>query len=460
MAKKPRKKDDPVSGTARPEQWLTSLFGGGPTVAGISVGPDRAMGNPAVQRCVMTLSEDVGRMEPVLYQGTPRGKTRKEVTDHPASQVLGYRPNEWMSPFDYWRFHQMCYLLDGNHYDFMERNEDGQLISLIPIPPNRVSLWMATDGSLFYSVARGNMHEAAMLQKAPLLIPAEYILHDRGPSRDGLHGLSPIGWARESVGLALAGEDHASRTFSQGARPSGVLQHPKKMAPDVKLRLKTDFEEYRGQGGTMKTILLEDGLTFNPVTMSNLDVQFIESRKFQVEEIGRMFDMPHHKLGVVAPGGRGASMEELEQAYVNSTLLRHLERIESVINRFVLTANERGKFFFEYDLTRILRGDLKKRYEAYAIARQWGWFSVNDVLQLENRNPVKNGDERLQPVNMVPLGTPPKLLAGPTDGAPGTTAPGTQPPGADGPPVPPASGPQDGGTGDSDNKSNGHTEWP
>lgn len=420
-----------TSGTANPEQWLLSLLGGGPTVAGIPVSPDRALSNPTVAACVLILSQDVAKLAKnlVLYEGTARGPTRREVTSHPAWAVLqGQVGNDdWMTPFEYWRFHMMNYLLEGNHYDVQVRNARGDLTEIIPIPRGRVTIYQATDGELFYGVARGSTHEAAELADFPLMIPSQYIMHDRGPTRDGIYGQSVIGWARESIGLALAGEDHASRTFSSGARPSGILKHPKSLSDPARKRLKAEFDDYRGQSGALKTLLLEEGTDFMPVTMSNADVQFIESRRFQVEEIARLFQVPRTKLGDIE-NSRSNNLEQIEQQYVTTTLLAHLERSESLLNRRLLSSNERGKFFFEFDMTSLVRGSLKDRYAAYAVGRQWGWLSVNDILSRENMNPVEGGDDRLQPMNMVPLGTPP----GPhntTDGA-SNTAPGTTPPGA------------------------------
>jgi len=447
----------PSSGTAFPESWLTGLLGGGPTVSGIPVSPDRAMANPAVLRCVLTLSEDVASLSLALYQGRERGgNSRKEIEDHPALNVVSVEPNDWQTPYDYWRFQMMNYLLDGNSYAYIDRNQRGEAMQLIPIPAQRVTLWSATDGELFYGVARSSTHEYAELAGAPLMIPMQYVLHDRGPSRDGIHGLSPIAWARESIGLAIAGEDHASRTFSAGARPSGVLEYPKALKDDVKKRLKAEFEEYRGQQGALKTILLQDGMKFNPITMSNADVQFIESRRFQTEEIARLYDIPHPKVGIADPGRN--VITDIQQYYANTTLLRHLERIESLLNTRLLTSVERKQYFFEFDLSSLTRADMKTRYEGYAIGRQWGWENSNTILAQEHRNPLgKDGDVYLQPANMVPLGTEPTKPAP----APGTTAPGTQPPGATSGPEPnkptdQTDGSTGGAPGNTGGKSNGH----
>jgi HK97 family phage portal protein len=436
---------------ANPEQWLLSLLGGGPTVSGIPVGPDRSLSNSTVSACVQILSNDIAKIRPVLYSGTKRGSIRNEIDDHPASQVLS-APNPWMTDFDFWRFWMMNYLLDGNHYNVQVRNNRGELTELIPVPRGRTTIYQATDGELFYGVARGSTHEAYELQDFPLMIPSEYIIHDRGPSRDSIYGLSVISWHREAIGLAIAGEDHASRTFSAGARPSGVLQHPKSISDPARKRLKAEFDDIRGQAGALKTLLLEEGLDFKPITMSNVDVQFIESRRFQVEEIARIFMVPRTKLGDVE-NSRSNNIEQIEQQYVTTTLLAHFSRIESLLNRRLLTAAERTKMFFEYDLTELVRGDMLQRYQAYAIGRQWGWLSPDDIRNRENMNPIPNGKGGvyLQPVNMVPLGTPPPdpTASKPNDAAPGSTAPGTQPPGATAPPTPKPETPQpDGKAGD------------
>jgi HK97 family phage portal protein len=438
-------KSGETSGSANPEQWLVSLLGGGPTTSGIPVGPDRALSNPTVAACVLILSQDVAKLSKylVLYEGSRRGATRKEITQHPAAQLLQGNITDWMTPHEYWRFHMMNYLLEGNHYDVLVRNGRGELTEIIPIPRGRVSIFQATDGELFYGVARGNTHEAAELQDFPIMIPSEYVMHDRGPTRDSIYGQSVIGWARDSIGLAIAGEDHASRTFSSGARPSGVLQHPKSLSDPARKRLKAEFDEYRGQAGALKTLLLEEGTEFKPVTMNNHDVQFIESRKFQVEEIARLFQVPRTKLGDVE-NSRSNNLEQIEQQYVTTTLVSHLDRIEWQLNLRLLSSIERPKMFFEFDMTALVRGDLKSRYEAYAVGRQWSWLSVNDIRNKENLNPIPDGDEYLQPVNMVPLGTPPGDHT--NDSAPGNTAPGTQPPGAP-PPKPPPGNPDPSGSG-------------
>lgn len=425
-----------LSGVSSPSQWLRGLFGGGATSAGMAVGPESSTRSTAVYACVQILSEDPAKLPIIVYEGERRGRNRKEARDHPLSRLLrgsitgndGVFRN-WLTAFEFWRFHQRNYLLGGNGYILKRQNGRGDIIGLVPLPYRRVQILEAADGELFYQVSRGTNHDAALTEGYGFTIPGEYIIHDRGPTRDGVYGISPITEAREAIGLALAGEWHASRTFNSGARPSGVLQHPKTISKEAGDRLKAQFNDnYGGIDNVAKTLLLEEGLTFEPITMTNADSQFIESRRFQNKEIARIFRVPPYMIADLE-GTTNSNVDAQDRQYVGATLMAHLRRIEDFLELHCLSETERERYFIEFDESELLRGDLKSRYEAYALGRQWGWLSVNDVRREERMAAVPDGDEYLQPLNMVPLGTAPAAPGDAKPGAPSTTAPGTTPPG-------------------------------
>jgi hypothetical protein len=223
---------------------------------------------------------------------------------------------------------------------------------------------------------------------------------------DGLRGYGPIDIARDTVGLALAAEEHGARVFSQGAIPGGVLEHPGTLSQDAQTRLKTAWAtQHQGLSGAHRVAVLEEGMKWQSIGIDNDHAQFIESRKFSVTEIARLFRVPPYMIADLERA-TFSNIEHQGIAFTTQTLGIWVTRWEEMLSLKLLTAAERVRYFAEFSLNAFLRGDLPTRYAAYATGRQWGWLSINDIRGWENLNPVDNGDVYERPLNMAPLGSP------------------------------------------------------
>lgn len=396
--------------SSSPEDWFREFGGFSRSHTGVSVTQTTAMQASTVMACVSILSEDVAKLPAHVYRRRPDGG-QDIVKDHPVERLL-QKPNAWQTRFEFIEQMQAALLLRKNAYAPILRDGRGKPIALIPVNPDRVILFEAPGGGLFYSVARHGPHDMAVLQSFPLMIPAEDMLHLRGLSRDGLTGMSLIGMARESIGLSLAQQEHAARLFGNGARPGGILRTEQKLDPGGIARLKADWQQlYGGVSNDGKTAVLEQGLEWQPLGMTNTDAQFLESRRFSVEEIARLFRMPLHKLGVESKGGTAGTAIQADQDYMNSVVSSYVERWEAKIDDALGLAEE--DLFCAFDISRFLRADIGTRYGAYRTGIVGSFMTPNQARRLEGWPDDPNGDVLLQPVNMAPLGFVP---AGPGAG--------------------------------------------
>ena len=200
---------------------------------------------------------------------------------------------------------QAAVLLRGNGYAVIVRDYRGTPQMLVPINPDRVALWEAPDGELFYMVTRSGLHEMAVLRQEPLLIHSDDIFHLKALTLNGLIGLSPISMARESIGLAISQEQLASRWAANGARPSGVLQTDRKLSPESAARLGEQWKTiHSGSMNAGKVAVLEEGLKWEALSMSSVDMEFLASRQFQLAEIARVYRVPMHMLGELSRSTR------------------------------------------------------------------------------------------------------------------------------------------------------------
>src|SRR3990167_3298461 len=262
--------------------WYNAL--GEKTATGINVGQITAMQASACAACVSILSEDVAKLPVHVYRSRSDGG-KEIVTDHPVERMLR-KPNIDQDRFEFIETMQLALLLRGNAYAVIIRDGRGRPIGLVPVNPDNVRLWESPGGYLFYHVVRIGYRENWLLRSFPDLIPADDMFHLRWLSQDRVAGLSRISLARESLGLSLAQEQHAARLAGNGARPGGVLQTDKKLSTPTLEHLKAQWQEsYGGWARTGKTAVLEEGLKWQALTMNAVDMEFLESRRFQVEEI-------------------------------------------------------------------------------------------------------------------------------------------------------------------------------
>lgn len=410
-----------------------------PTAAGAMVNQASAMQVSSVYSCVKILSEDLAKLGAALFTGDRKGKSTK-VSTHYLAKLLN-KPAPWLTWFEFCCFMQAAVLLRGNGYAVIVRDNKGVPQMLVPINPDRVALWEAPDGELFYMVTRSGLHEMAVLRKEPLLIHSDDIFHLKALSLNGLLGLSPISMARESIGLSIAQEQLASRWAGNGARPSGVLQTKQRLAPDTAKRLADDWKTLHS--GTMnagKVAVLEQGLEWKALAMSSVDMEFLASRQFQLTEIARIYRVPMHMLGAVE-ASRGTGITQQAQEYLNYSLSTWIEMWEQRVS-FTFDLPDAG-LFLAFDVDRLLKADITTRYGANRLALGGtGWRTINQVRADEGEEPVPDGDEVFRPVNTAPLssdifqGMPgdPDPKDAPNPSGPGSDQTGAGAPGAGKPP--------------------------
>lgn len=362
------------------------------STSGVVVTADTAMNLAVVFACVKVLAETIGSLPLMVYERRADGKQRK--VNHPLYRLLHDSPNPEMTSMQ-WRETAMAHLLlHGNHFSeiVFDPQNPTRVKELWPLPPGKVSITRAA-GELLYKI-----------EGYPKLLPKEKILHIRGLSLDGITGLSPIAYARETIGIGLAGQEYASRFFSNDATPGGVVSHPGQLGDAAYKHIEESIEKKtQSLSKKHKFLILEEGMKWERISMSPEDAQLLESRKFSVEEIARIFRLPLHKIQSMDK----ATFSNIEQQaieFATDSVRPWLVRFEQEIAMKLVSEAERETIFAEFLVDGLLRGDIKSRYEAYNIGRNGGWLSANDIRRLENMNDINSGDVYLVPLNMTPAG--------------------------------------------------------
>ncbi|MDN6072251.1 MAG: phage portal protein [Enterobacterales bacterium] len=372
-------------------QALSELIGiSYDTYVGKRVSPQLAMQLTAVFGCVRVLAESVGMLPCSLYEQLDRGS--KKAIKERLYKLLSVKPNGYMTPQEFWELLIACLCLRGNFFAYKVMAL-GEVVELLPLDPGSVVAKLNSQWEPVYQVTFPDGSSDTLSQKE--------IWHVRIFTLDGLNGLSPIAYARQAIGLGMATEEHGSRLFSNGAVTSGVLETDQTLSDEAFNRLKTDFEDrHQGLANAHKPMILEMGLKWNQISLSAEDAQFLETRKFQLEEICRIFRVPMH---LVQNTDRATlnNIENLGIGFINYSLVPYLTRIEQRINLGLVKASKQGQLYAKFNVGALLRGDMKSRFEAYATAINWGMYSPNDCLELEDRNPRPGGDVYLTPMNMT-----------------------------------------------------------
>lgn len=379
------------------DEWaklISTGAGYGLSTAGVDVTPETALRYVTVAACVRVLSESVASLPLILYRKrTDGGKDR--ATDHPLYTVLHDVANGWNTSFEYGEG-QMCNLATrGNGYAYVDRNNKGQTIGLVPLNPDGVSITMARDWSPLY---RATMPDGAIVER----MPRAQIHHIRGPLPRGFLGRSMIALAREGIGLGLAAEKFGASLFSNGVRSSGYVKHPKTLSDPAIERLRNQIKENNtGLENLLKPLLLEEGMDWVQTSITPDDAQFLETRKFQRADIAGIFRVPAHLINDLERA-TFANIEHNSLAFVIFSLVPWLVRIQQAISRDLLLPAERAAgYFAEYKVDGLLRGDFKTRMEGHALQIQNGIKSPNEVRIIENDNPRDGGDEYWKPSNMM-----------------------------------------------------------
>ena len=379
---------------ASPETIRRDMMRVNQSSAGAFVSAETAMSVAAVYAAVRVISETVGSLPLQIYKRENGGK--RIATEHPLYSLLHDSPNEHQTAMEFREMMQASLCLRGNAFAFINWVSDSRASEMIPLMPDRVVVKIAADGTRSYELDAGSGHSK--------IVPASDILHIRGLSSDGVLGRSVISDARESIGVAIATQEYAGKFYKNDATPGMVLKHPQKLTKDTAERLRNSWDEsFGGSSNVRKTAVLEEGMTAERISMTAEDCQFLETRKFQRSEIAGIFRVPPHMIGDLDRATFG-NIEHQSIEFVTHCIRPWLVRWEQSLSKALFTAP--GLYFPEHNVDGLLRGDIKSRYDAYAIGRNWGWLSANDIRSRENLNPIADGDVYLQPLNMNAAGSP------------------------------------------------------
>ncbi|MGW1662930.1 phage portal protein [Streptomyces microflavus] len=392
----------PLSGIATPEKWVEEWFSGGSAnSAGIRVDHDTALTYAPFFAGVRVLSEDLAGLPLHLYERLPtRGKQRAE--DHPLYSLLHDQPNPMMTSVQLRETLQGHALTWGNGVAQLVTNKrTGVIEEIWPMRPDRLQIQVRRTGPGAFRRVYQYRDEVNGI-KATLL--DDEVLHVAGLGFDGVRGYSVVEHAANAIGLGLATEHYGAKYFSNGSAPAGALTHPQNLSPEARKRMADDWENiHKGIDRAHRVAILEEGVTWQQVGIPNDNAQFLETRKMQVTEIARWLRIPSHKINDLERA-TFSNIEQQQLDYISSALNIWLVRWEQSIVTQLLLPEERRRFYAEHLVDSLLRGDTLARYQAYAVGRQWGWLSANDVREKENLNPVEGGDSYLVPLNMVPAG--------------------------------------------------------
>ena len=378
-----------------------TFFMGGST-SGKPVNERSAMQMTAVYSCVRILAEAVAGLPLHLYKYTDTGGKEKAV-DHPLYLLLHDEPNPEMSSFVFRETLMTHLLLWGNAYAQIIRNGKGEVVALYPLMPNKMTVDRDSNGQLYYTYQRTN-EEAPTMEGTSVKLKPSDVLHIPGLGFDGLVGYSPIAMAKNAIGMAIACEEFGAKFFANGAAPSGVLEHPGTIKDPSRVRDAWQ-SQFGGASNSGKVAVLEEGMKYTPISISPEQAQFLETRKFQINEIARIFRVPPHMVGDLEKSSF-SNIEQQSLEFVKYTLDPWIIRWEQSMARVLLSLDEKKEYFIKFNLEGLLRGDYQSRMNGYSIARQNGWMSANDIRELENldRIPAEDGgDLYLINGNMLPL---------------------------------------------------------
>ena len=369
------------------------LFGG--TTSGKAVNERTAMQTSAVYACVRILAESVAGLPLHVYERTANG-SKSTKPSHPLYRLLHDEPNREMTSFVFRETLMSHLLLWGNAYAQIIRDSRGFPIALYPLLPDRMAVDRNESGELVYTYQS---------DKGQVKLRRENILHIPGLGFDGLIGYSPIAMAKNAVGLALATEDYGATFFANGANPGGVLEHPGVIKPEQADRLRESWQSQFGGANAHKVAVLEEGLKFHQMSIPPEQAQFLETRKFQINEIARIFRVPPHMVGDLEKSSF-SNIEQQSLEFVKYTLDPWVVRWEQSLQQALILPSEKATIFIKFNLDGLLRGDYQSRMQGYSTGIQNGFMSVNDVRGLEDMNLLtaeEGGDLHFVNGNMVKL---------------------------------------------------------
>lgn len=382
-----RSRDAPKNSTAGSAY---RFFLGGST-SGKQVNERSAMQMTAVYSCVRILSEAVAGLPLHLYRYSADGSKEKAV-DNPLYFLLHDEPNPEMTSFVFRETLMTHLLLWGNGYAQIIRNGKGEVVALYPLMPNRMTVDRDDKGHLYYEYQTSS-DDAHTTKGGTVRLKPTDVLHIPGLGFDGLVGYSPIAMAKNAIGMAIACEEYGAKFFANGATPGGLLEYPGTVKDPEKVRESWN-KGFGGSHNANKVAILEEGMKYTPISISPNEAQFLETRKFQINEIARIFRVPPHMVGDLEKSSF-SNIEQQSLEFVKYTLEPWLIRWEQAMARVLISQNDKAAFFIKFNVDGLLRGDYASRMSGYATARQNGWMSANDIRELENldRIPAEDGGD-------------------------------------------------------------------
>ncbi len=382
-------------------ELIAALTQGTRSVAGVSVNESTALCSGPVFTANRILSESVASLPLSVHRNTDG--SRKLAATHYAYSLLHDSPNRDMTAFA-WREAAVSHVaLWGNHYSWLDWDGAGRLRSIWPLTPDKVSVRRNTAKRLEYLLTTG---------AGNVILDQQDILHIAGLGFDGIVGYSVISKLREGIGLSLASREFSARFFANNAQPGGAITVPEVLSDEAYARLKESWESaHRGLTQAHRVAILEQGSKFEPYTMPLKDAELLATTQYQDLDIARAFRIPPHMMGIVDKAATYASVEQFNLSFAIHTLLPWCVRIEQAINKAILG----GGFYAKHNMAALVRGDLKSRYDAYAVAKLNGWMSADDIRELEDMNPLPNGEGQVYMVQqqMIPVGMAGQHLVSP-----------------------------------------------
>lgn len=374
----------------------------GSSSSGKRVNERTSMQMTAVYSCVRILSEAIAGLPIHVYRYNQDGGKEKAF-DHPLYILLHDEPNPEMTSFVFRETLMTHLLLWGNAYAQIIRNGKGEVVALYPLMPDRMQVERDEKGQLYYIYSHSN-DEAKTMEGSQVTLKPKDVLHIPGLGFDGLVGYSPIAMAKNAIGMAIACEEYGAKFFANGAAPSGVLEHPGVIKDPSKVRESWN-NTFGGSANANKVAVLEEGMKYTPISISPEQAQFLETRKFQIDEIARIFRIPPHMIGDLEKSSF-SNIEQQSLEFVKYTLDPWVSRWEQSMKRALFSDAEKKDYFIKFNVDGLLRGDYESRMNGYAIGRQNGWMSANDIRELENIDRIpaeEGGDLYLVNGNMLPL---------------------------------------------------------
>lgn len=359
--------------------------------SGVPISPETSLQASAVLACVRVKAESLASLPWYVYERTENGG--KEIADLPINEVLSKRPNSWMSSFEFRELMHSWVLLWGNAYALIKAGKLGAVTELIPLHPSRMTIERLSNGKLRYTYVDPN-------NGTPIYYRQDQILHIRWLSRDGVLGYVPSSLSQEAIALARATEIQSGAFFGNGAKPGLALEASTPLKPETMHRLKDQLNDvHQGARSAYRTMVIPHGLSIKQLNDGNMQTaQLIESRRYQCEEIARVYRVPVSMIGQI-DGASYNSQEQQAREFVTFSLMPDLQRWKGAVDRDLLTDDMR--YFSDFDVTALLLGDLQARATYVRELFHIGVLSINEIRDLEGYNPIEEGDKRFVQTSMA-----------------------------------------------------------